>query len=153
MAISHLVVHSSCVFDAPSTMLLSDLLAGGKALNHSNSLRLGRFQLFSNMFLDFFARPVQNHFLFDSCGSFALTHSAMDFWKKITTSNTQVVHRQISMIDESHRKAVVAIEFMPATLEVELIESGFLLSLSWCFMRFHDVSWPFLTYASNATMT
>ena len=30
----------------------------------------------------------------------------------------QVVHRQISMIDESHRKAVVAIEFMPATLEV-----------------------------------
>ncbi|CAJ1331370.1 unnamed protein product, partial [Effrenium voratum] len=30
-----------------------------------------------------------------------------------------VVHRQISMIDESHRKAVVAIEFMPATLEIE----------------------------------
>ena len=29
-----------------------------------------------------------------------------------------MVHRQISMIDESHRKAVVAIEFMPATLEV-----------------------------------
>ena len=27
------------------------------------------------------------------------------------------------MIDESHRKAVVAIEFMPATLEVELTES------------------------------
>mmetsp|Transcript_36567 Transcript_36567/g.84334 ORF Transcript_36567/g.84334 Transcript_36567/m.84334 type:complete len:875 (-) Transcript_36567:51-2675(-) len=30
-----------------------------------------------------------------------------------------VTHRQISMIDESHRKAVVAIEFMPATIEVE----------------------------------
>eukprot|EP00439_Symbiodinium_sp_Y106_P035353 s4591_g4.t1 len=30
-----------------------------------------------------------------------------------------VTHRQMSMIDESHRKAVVAIEFMPATIEVE----------------------------------
>ena len=78
MAISRLVVYSSCIFDAPSTMLLFDLLAGGKALNHSNSLRLGRFQLFSKMFQDFFAHPVQNYFLFDSCGSFVLTHSAMD---------------------------------------------------------------------------
>jgi len=30
-----------------------------------------------------------------------------------------VSHKQISMIDESHRRAVLAIEFMPATLEVE----------------------------------
>jgi len=30
-----------------------------------------------------------------------------------------VLHKQISMIDESHKKAVMAIEFLPATLEVE----------------------------------
>ena len=34
---------------------------------------------------------------------------------------SQVVHRQISMIDESHRKAVVAIEFMPQTLEADVL--------------------------------
>eukprot|EP00931_Biecheleriopsis_adriatica_P115341 TRINITY_DN91146_c0_g1_i1.p1 TRINITY_DN91146_c0_g1~~TRINITY_DN91146_c0_g1_i1.p1 ORF type:complete len:1026 (-),score=291.63 TRINITY_DN91146_c0_g1_i1:93-3170(-) len=30
-----------------------------------------------------------------------------------------VAHKQISMIDESHKKAVMAIEFMPATIEIE----------------------------------
>ena len=77
ITVGHLVVHSSCVFDAPSTMLLYDLLVGGKELNHSNGLRLGRFHLFLNMFLDFFAHPVQNCFLFDSCGSLFLTQSAI----------------------------------------------------------------------------
>ena len=39
----------------------------------------------------------------------------------------QVTHRQMSMIDESHRKAVVAIEFMPATIEANDVDNLFRL--------------------------
>jgi len=35
------------------------------------------------------------------------------------TSTATVAHKQLSMIDESHKKAVLTIEFMPATIEVE----------------------------------
>ena len=128
-------------------MLLSDLLAGGKALtHHSNSLRLGRFQLFSNMFLDFFARPVQNHFLFDSCGSFALTHSAMDFWKKITTSNTQVgaqadLHDRWIASQSSCRHRVHAGHSRGGTYWKWFLAVPFMMfhEVSWCFMTFFDL--------------
>ena len=78
----------------------------------------------------YFGREVQSC----SCYAFLLYLDILDILD-------QVVHRQISMIDESHRKAVVAIEFRPATLEVRWLYLSTCLNMSHTtFVRFGKLS-------------